>query len=134
MHTGIYTRGDVLDWEISMRPIVAATAALLFFLGGGVAEAAVSTQLAESGGFLLGNAHRCAVPVGRIKQAAVVIRDLIAAASYDRTEEALADSRFVAIFMANAFPDGAGSLIPPCEAVIAQFERLERHHRQSGMN
>jgi hypothetical protein len=25
-------------------------------------------------------------------------------------------------------------LIPPCKAVIAQFERLERHHQQAGMN
>jgi hypothetical protein len=24
-------------------------------------------------------------------------------------------------------------LIPPCEVVIAQFERLERHHQQAGM-
>ena len=116
-----------------MRPIVAATAALLFFLGGGVAEAAVSTQLAESGGFLLGNAHRCAVSIERIEHAAAVIHSLIATASYDRTEEAFADSRFVETFMANAFPDHAGSLIAPCDAVVAQFERLERHHRQFGM-
>src|SRR5215469_2768508 len=118
----------------SMRPTRAVVAALLFFLGGGVAKAAVSTQLAESGGFLLGNAHRCAVPIERITHAAEVIHDLIAAASYDRTEEAFADARFVQTFMANAFPDHAGSLVPPCDAVIAQFERLERHHRQSGMN
>jgi hypothetical protein len=25
-------------------------------------------------------------------------------------------------------------LIPTCEVVISQFERLERHHRQAGMN
>jgi hypothetical protein len=25
-------------------------------------------------------------------------------------------------------------LVPPCEVVISQFERLERHHRQAGMN
>jgi len=24
-------------------------------------------------------------------------------------------------------------LIAPCDAVVAQFERLERHHRQFGM-
>jgi len=120
--------------EISMRRTRALAAALLFFLGGGIAEAAVSTQLAESGGFLLGNAHRCAVPIERIKHAAAVIHDLIAAASYDRTEEAVADSRFVEPFMANAFPDHAGSLVPPCDTVIGQFERLERHHRQFDMN
>jgi hypothetical protein len=116
-----------------MRPTVAATAALIFVLSGGIARASVPTELAESGGFLLGNAHRCAVPIERIEHAATVIHDLIAAASYDRTEEALADSRFVETFMANAFPGRAGSLIPPCDAVIAQFDRLERHRRQFGM-
>jgi hypothetical protein len=25
-------------------------------------------------------------------------------------------------------------LIPSCKVVIAQFERLERHHQQAGMN
>ena len=117
-----------------MRRTLAVTTALLFFLSGRGAEAAVSTQLAESGGFLLGNAHRCAVPIERITHAAEVIHGLIAAASYDRTEEAFADSRFVQTFMVNAFPDHADSLVPPCDAVITQFERLERHHRQSGMN
>jgi hypothetical protein len=24
-------------------------------------------------------------------------------------------------------------LIPPCKVVVAQFERLERHHQQAGM-
>jgi hypothetical protein len=117
-----------------MRPILVVAAAVYFLLGGGMAEAAVSTQLAESAGFLLGNAHRCAVPIERIEHAAKVIHDLIATASYDRTEEADADRRFVEIFMASAFPDRASALIPPCEAVIAQFERLEQHHQQSGMN
>jgi hypothetical protein len=37
--------------------------------------------------------------------------------------------------MASAFPDeDADALIPPCKAVIAQFERLERHHQQVSMN
>ena len=116
-----------------MRPTL-GFAAVLFLSIGGVAEANVPAQLAETAGFLLGNAHRCAVPIERIEHAATVIHDLIAAASYDRTEEALADSRFVETFMANAFPGRASSLIPPCDAVIAQFDRLERHHRQFGMN
>jgi hypothetical protein len=38
-------------------------------------------------------------------------------------------------FLASAFPDqDSDLLIPPCEVVIAQFERLERHHQQAGMN
>jgi hypothetical protein len=108
--------------------------AVLFLLGIGVAEAADPTQLAETAGYLLGNARRCGVPTERVGHAGKVIHDLIVAAAYDRTEEAAADSRFVEIFMASAFQDYEGPLIPPCNVVVAKFERLERHHRQSGMN
>ena len=115
-----------------MRPILAVTTAVLLLLGAGFAKAD-STQLAETGGFLLGNAHRCGVPTDRVEHAGQVIHDLIVAASYDPTEEAAADSRFAQIFMASAFPDQEGdALIPPCKVVIAQFERLERHHQQIG--
>ena len=115
-----------------MRLTLVVTTAVLLFLGIGIAEAADSTQLAETGGFLLGNAHRCGVPTDRVKHAGKVIHDLIVAASYDSTEEAAADSRFAQIFMASAFPDQDGdALIPPCKVVIAQFERLERHHQQA---
>ena len=117
-----------------MRPTAAITTALLLFLGVGVAEAADATRLAETAGFLLGNAHRCGVPIERVDHAGKVIHDLIGAASYDSTEEAAADARFVEIFRASAVPDPDDALIPPCAVVVAQFERLERHHRQSGMN
>lgn len=118
-----------------MRPTLAVTTAVLLLLGAGVAEAADSTQLAETGGFLLGNAHRCGVLTERVEQARKVIHDLIAAASYDPTEEAAAHSRFAQIFIASAFPDQDGdALIPPCKVVIAQFERLEQHHQQAGMH
>jgi len=49
-----------------MRPILAVTTAVLLLLGAGVAEAADSTGLAETGGFLLGNAHRCGVQTERV--------------------------------------------------------------------
>lgn len=117
-----------------MRPAFAIATGVLFIFGIGVAEAADPTQLAETAGFLLGNAHRCGVPTERVGHAGKVIHDLIGAASYDRTEEATADARFVEIFMASAFPDHEGPLVPPCNVVVAQFERLERHHQQSGMN
>jgi hypothetical protein len=117
-----------------MRPTLVVTAAMLFLLGTGVANAADPAQLAETGGFLLGNAHRCGVPTDRVEHAGKVIHDLIVAASDDSTEEAAADSRFAQMFMASAFPDQDGdALIPPCKVVVAQFERLERNHRQSGM-
>jgi hypothetical protein len=108
---------------------------MLVLLGIGTSEAADSTRLAETGGFLLGNAHRCGVPTDRVEHAGKVIHDLIVAASYDPTEEAAADSRFAQIFLASAFPGQEGTaLIPPCKVVIAQFERLERHHQQAGLD
>jgi hypothetical protein len=117
-----------------MRPIVAITTALLLFSGTGVAKAADATQLAETAGFLLGNAHRCGVPIARVDHAGKVIHHLIVAASDDTIEEATADARFVEIFMASAVPDPEDALTPPCAVVVAQFERLEQHHRQSGMD
>ena len=117
-----------------MRPTLVVTAVLLL-LGIGTANAADSTRLAETAGFLLGNAHRCGVPIDRVEHAGKVIHNLIVAASYDSTEEAAADSHFAEIFMASAFPDQDGdALIPACKVVIAQFERLERHHQEAGMN
>ncbi|HKM69794.1 MAG TPA: hypothetical protein VJX94_06945 [Stellaceae bacterium] len=118
-----------------MRPNLAVTTAVFLLLGAGVAEAADSTRLAETGGFLLGNAHRCGVLTERVERAGKVIHDLIVAASDDSSEEAAADLRFAQIFVASAFPyQGGDALIPPCEVVIAQFERLERHHQQAGMH
>ena len=116
-----------------MRSTLAVTTALLLLLGIGVAEAADSTQLAETGGFLLGNAHRCGVPTERVERAEKVIHGLIVAAAYDSSEAA--DSRFTEIFLASAFPNqDRDALIPPCTVVITQFDRLERHHQQAGMN
>jgi hypothetical protein len=117
-----------------LRSTLAVTTALLLLLGIGVAEAADSTQLAETGGFLLGNAHRCGVPAERVEHAGKVIHGLIVAAAYDSSEAAAADSRFTEIFLASAFPNqDRDALIPPCTVVITQFDRLERHHQQAGM-
>jgi hypothetical protein len=116
-----------------MRPTLVV--ALLLLLGTNVAEAADPAQLAETAGFLLGNAHRCGVPTARVERASTVIHRLILAASFDPTDEAAANSGFAETFLASAFPDQDGDvLIPPCNVVIAQFERLERHHQQAGMN
>jgi hypothetical protein len=117
-----------------MRSTLFAATALLL-LNVAVAKAADPIGLAETGAFLLGNAHRCGVPNARVEQAGKVIHHLIAAASFDPTEEAAAASRFTEIFTATAYPDQEGdALIPPCGIVIAQFQRLERHHQQTGLN
>jgi hypothetical protein len=118
-----------------MRSTLAVSTALFILLGIGVAEAADSTQLAETGGFLLGNAHRCGVLTERVEHAGKVIHGLIVAAAYDSSEAGAADSRFTEIFLASAFPnEDRDALIPPCGVVIMQFDRLERHHQQAGLN
>ena len=117
-----------------MRSIFAVTTPLLLFLGMGVADAADPTQLAETGGFLLGNARRCGVPVERVESAGKVIHDFIAAAAKDSNEAAAADSRFSEIFTASALPDQDPGAFPSCAVVIQQFDRLERHHEQTRRN
>jgi hypothetical protein len=119
-----------------MRPTLGVMIALLLLLGTGVAKAADPAQLAETAGFLLGNAHRCGVPTARVEHASKVIHGVINAASYDPTEEAAANARFALTFLASAFPaeEGDDVLLPSCKVVIAQFERLERHHQQAGMD
>ena len=120
--------------ELPMRPTLAVAGALLLVSSIGVAKAADPALLAETGGYLLGNAHRCGVPTERIKRAGKVIHDLIEAIAYDPSEAEAADSRFVEIFAVSAFPSQDRAAFPSCKVVIAQFERLEEHHQQAGMN
>lgn len=117
-----------------MRSTLTVTTALLLFSSIGVAKAADPALLAETGGYLLGNAHRCGVPTVRIERAGKVIHDLIEAIAYDSSEAAAADSRFAEIFLASASPSDDRDSFPSCKVVIAQFERLEQHHQKAGMN
>ena len=117
-----------------MRSTSAVTTALILLLGTGVAEAGNPTLLAEGGGFLLGNAHRCGVAVERVERAGNAIHDFIVAAARDSSEAAAADSRFAEIFLASALPSQDPDAFPSCTVVIEQFDRLERHHEQVGRN
>ena len=119
-----------------MRSAFAVTTPLVLLLGMGmgVADAADPTQLAETGGFLLGNASRCGVSVERVESAGKVIHDFIAAAAKDSREAAAAASRFSEIFVASALPDQDPDAFPSCTVVIQQFDRLERHHDQTRRN
>jgi hypothetical protein len=115
---------------MKLFPIVTAVALLV----SGFAAAANSTRIAETGAFLLGNAHRCGVPDDRVVRAGKVIRELIVAASDDASEQMAANSRFAEIFRTSARPETDGrALIPPCKTVVTQFERLEHFHEQTGM-
>jgi hypothetical protein len=118
-----------------MRPALAVTTTLFLLLGTGFAKAADSALLAQTAGFLLGSAHRCGVPADRVERAEAVIHRLIVAASYDPTEEAAADARFAETYQASAFPQRDSNVSSgSCNVVIGQFERLERHHKQAGLN
>ena len=117
-----------------MHLIPTFAAAALLLTGTEVAAAASSTRIAETGAFLLGNAHRCGVADGRVVRAGKVIRELIAAASKDASEQMAAKSRFAEIFRASAQPEGdEHGVNRPCKTVVTQFERLERFHEPVGV-
>jgi len=97
-------------------------------VGIGMANAADPTLLAATGGFLLGNAHRCGVAVERVERAGKVIHGFIVATAKDSSEVAAADSRFAAIFLAASLPNQDPGSFPSCAVVIQQFDRLEQHH------
>ena len=117
-----------------MRMILSSTACALLLSATQALAAASSTRIAETGAYLLGNAHRCGVTNERVVRAGKVIRDLIVAASDDESERKAAKSRFAEIFRASAEAESSGrALIPPCKTVVTQFERLEHFRGQSGM-
>jgi hypothetical protein len=117
-----------------MRTIAVVVICILLGTGTAAVAESTSTRLAETGAFLLGNAYRCGVPVARVSHAAKVIQDLIIAASSDSGEQKAAASRFSEVFLAAVYPEQSGAaLIPPCKAVVTQFERLEQHHQQAGL-
>jgi hypothetical protein len=115
-----------------MRSILVGATALLL-VGSAAAEPADPTQLAETGAYLLGNAHRCGVADQRVEQAGTAIRDLIVVAARDSAEAAAAEARFVEIFSAIAAPSQDRDGFPSCKVVIARFERLEGRHQQAGL-
>ena len=115
-----------------MRSTLTITIPVIFFMGIGMAKAADPTLLAETGGFLLGNARRCGVPIERVERAGKVIHGFIGVAANDPSEAAAADQRFAEIFLASARPERNPQAFPSCTVVIQQFERLERHHEQAG--
>ena len=117
-----------------MRMVSSVTTCALLLSATQAFAAASSTRIAETGAYLLGNAHRCGVADDRVVRAGKVIRDLIVAAADDEGERKVAKSRFAEIFRANADAESSGrALIPPCKTVVMQFERLEHFHGPTGM-
>jgi hypothetical protein len=116
-----------------MRLPLPFSAAVLLTLGIRAADAADPSLLAATGGFLLGNAYRCDVQAERVTRAGKVIRHMIGAVSQNASEEERADALFTEAFLSSARPDAEeNASMPACEAVVTQFERLERRHQQAG--
>jgi hypothetical protein len=111
-----------------MSVLALTTAAVLLVASPGGASSADADRIAASGGFLLGHAHRCGIRTERVVRAGQLIRELIVAAAADAREQEDATSRFAQFFLATAVPDqGDNKLIPSCQIVASEFERLERH-------
>ena len=118
-----------------MRVRLPFAISLLLLSSIGAARAADPVLLAESGALLLGNAQRCGVSTERVMRAGRVLHDMIASVSREAQEKEAADARFSDIFWSAAAPSGGWErLNPPCDAVVAQFDRLEDHHRQAGFS
>ena len=111
-----------------MSVLALTTAAVLLVASPGGTSAADADRIAANGGFLLGHAHRCGIQTERVVRAGQLIRELILAAAADTRAQEDATSRFAQFFLATAVPDqGDSKLIPSCQTVASEFERLERH-------
>jgi hypothetical protein len=111
--------------------VLAATAAAMLLVAapGANSSSSDASRLAATGGFLLGNAHRCGIATDRVVRAGQLIQKLIVAAAGDGREQEEATERFAKFFMATAVPDKAdGKLVASCETVSSEFEKLEGHH------
>jgi len=111
-----------------MRSFSLYAAAAFLAFGSAAVHAADSTDLAERGGFLLGNARRCGIPADRVVRAGKTVQALIAASAADAREIGDATARFAEFFIASAYPDkDTSALAPVCKAVASEFDRLEQH-------
>ena len=111
-----------------MSVLAATAAAMLLVASPGASSGSDAGRLAATGGFLLGNAHRCGIPTDRVVRTGQLIRELIVAAARDTQEQEAATERFAKVFMATAVPDKAdGKLVASCEVVSSEFEQLEGH-------
>ena len=116
-----------------MRLHLSFSTTILLLFCTGAANAADPMLLAETGGFLLGNAYRCNVSSERIIRAGKVIGEMMGAVSQDASEKDAADARFAEAFLLSSkLAAKEIAFSAPCDAVVTRFERLERYHQQAG--
>jgi hypothetical protein len=111
-----------------MRKIAAITAVALCAGAFATAHAAGSLNLAERSGFLLGAAHHCGIATDRVVQVGQRMMTVIARDGEDAQAAALASKRFAEFFVATSTAS-EGKITVRCDAVAAEFSRLERHTR-----
>ena len=107
---------------------VAALAVALCARTIGTTQAATSLSIAERSGFLLGAAMHCGVPGDRIVEVGQRMMTVIAGDKDDAQAAATASKRFAEFFVATSTADEGKTTIR-CNAVSAEFARLERHTR-----
>jgi hypothetical protein len=112
---------------LTLRVLGVAAAAAVLLLGAVAAQASDATTIADRAGFLLGHAHRCGVPDGRLERSAVLIDHLLAAYSADDDDLQSARSEFAEHIVTGAMAKLLGDPLPACAAVRAQLSRLEQH-------
>ena len=111
-----------------MSVLAATAAAWLLVASPGANSDGVVDRLAATGGFLVGNAHRCGIATDRVVRAGQTIRQLIAAAARDSDEQEAAIDRFAKFFMASAAPEqGDDKLVASCAIVTSEFQKFEKH-------
>ena len=111
-----------------MSMLAATAAAMLLVASPAANSGSDASRLAATGGFLLGNAHRCGINTDRVVKAGQLIHNLIAAAARDGREQEEATERFAKFFMATAVPDKSdGKLVASCDVVSSEFKKLEGH-------
>lgn len=111
-----------------MSMLAATAAAILMVASPGTNSDSDADRLAATGGFLVGNAHRCGIATDRVVRAGQTIRELIAAAAQDSDEQQAATERFAKFFMATAVPEkGEGKLVASCDIVTSEFQKFESH-------
>jgi hypothetical protein len=111
-----------------MSMLAATAATMLLVTSPGANSDGVADRLAATGGFLVGNAHRCGIATDRVVRAGQTIRELIAAAAHDSDEQQAATEHFAKIFMATAVPEkGESKLVASCDIVTSEFQKFENH-------
>ena len=115
----------------AMRQFAIAAAVLLCACPIGTAHAAGSLSLAERSGFFLGVAHHCGVENARIDVVGQRMMAVIAGSAEDTHAAEAASKRFAQFFVATSTADDDREIPVRCDAVSAEFSRLERHTQKS---